>query len=135
MWQKLIKFSVYSLVFLMPLFWLPFSSEAFEFNKSYLLFVLVSIGILGWLGKMIFQDKKVIFRRTPLDFFVLGFLVVAIVSYWFSKDRISSLLGFYGRFWPSLMGILNLGGFYFLLTNNVGIKLKTQKSKVKNIKR
>jgi len=106
----------------MPLFWLPFSSEAFEFNKGYLLFVLVSIGMLGWLGKMIFQDKKVIFRRTPLDFFVLGFLVVAIVSYWFSKDRISSLLGFYGRFWPSLIGILSLGGFYFLLTNNVNPK-------------
>ena len=132
MWQKLIKFSVYSLVFLMPLFWLPSSSEAFEFNKTSLLFVLVSIGILGWLGKMVFQDKKVIFRRTPLDIYVLIFLAVMLLNFWFSKDKISSLLGFYGRFWPSLIGILSLGGFYFLLTDNVGIKLKTQKSKAKN---
>ncbi|MCD6500642.1 tetratricopeptide repeat protein [bacterium] len=119
MWQKIIKFSVYSLVFLMPLFWLPFSFEAFEFNKGYLLFVLVSIGMLAWLGKMIFQDKEIRFRRTPLDLYVLGFLVIMIFSTLFSQDRISSLLGFYGRFWPSLVGILSLGGFYFLLTNNI----------------
>ncbi len=122
MWQKVIKLSIYALVFLMPLFWLSFSFEAFEFNKGYLLFILVSIGILAWLGKMIFQDKEIRFRRTPLDLYVLGFLVVMIFSALFSQDKITSLLGFYGRFWPSLMGILSLGGFYFLITNNVKAK-------------
>ncbi len=120
MFQKVIKFSIYGLVFLMPLFWLSFSFEAFEFNKTYLLFILVSIGILAWLGKMIFEGKEIRFRRTPLDLFVLGFLAVMILSAIFSQDKISSLLGFYGRFWPSLLGILSLGGFYFLITNNVG---------------
>lgn len=119
MWQRVIKFSIYGLVFLIPLFWLPFSFEAFEFNKGYLLFVLVSIGILAWLGKIIFHDKEIRFRRTPLDLYVLGFLLVMIFSALFSQDKISSLLGFYGRFWPSLIGILSLGGFYFLITNNV----------------
>ena len=122
MWQKLIKFSIYGLVFLMPLFWLPFSVEAFNFNKSYLLFALVSIGILAWLGKMIFENKKIVFQRTPLDLYVLIFLAMIILNFWFSKSRVSTLLGFYGRFWPSLVGILSLGGFYFLLTNNVNPK-------------
>ena len=122
MWQKVIKFSIYALVFLMPLFWLPFSFEVFELNKAYLLFILVSIGILAWLGKMIFKDKEIRFRRTPLDLYVLGFLVVMIFSALFSQDKITSLLGFYGRFWPSLLGILSLGGFYFLLTNNIRAK-------------
>ena len=40
----------------------------------------------------------------------------------FSQDKITSLLGLYGRFWPSLVGVLSLGGFYFLLTNNVQIR-------------
>ena len=121
MWQKIIKFSIYSLVFLVPLFWLPISFEAFEFNKGYLLFILVSIGLIAWLGKMIFQDKEIRFRRSPLDFYVLGFLVVMIFSALLSQDKISSLLGFYGRFWPSLIGTLSLGGLYFLVTNNIGI--------------
>ncbi len=141
MFQKVIKFSIYGLVFLMPLFWLPFSFEAFEFNKGYLLFFLVSIGMLAWLGKMIFQDKEIRFRRGPLDLYVLGFLGVMIFSALLSQNRIASLLGFYGRFWPSLIGILSLGGFYFLLTNNVTVKSKIQnpndktnpKSQIQNI--
>jgi len=108
----------------MPLFFLSFSFEAFEFNKGYLLFILVSVGLIAWLGQMIFQDKKIKFRRTPLDFYVLGFLVIMIFSALLSQDKITSLLGFYGRFWPSLIGILSLGGFYFLITNNVTTPLK-----------
>lgn len=119
MFQKIVKTAIYLLVFLLPLFWLPFSLEAYEFNKGYLLFFLVSVAILGWLGHMIFTEKRIRFRRTPLDYFVLGFLALVILSAVLSKDRISSILGFYGRFWPSLLGTLSLGGFYFLLTNNV----------------
>lgn len=126
MFKKLIKYVIYGLVFLMPLFWLPFSIEAFSFNKVYLLFFLVTIGILAWLAKMIFQDKAITFRKTPLDLFVLGFLLIMILSAVFSKDRVSSVLGFYGRFWPSLLGLLSLGGLYFLLTNNVGKRKITE---------
>jgi len=125
MFKKIIKVTIYLLVFLVPLFWLPLSFEAFEFNKGYLLFFLVSIGVLAWFGKMIFQDKKISFRRKPLDIFVLVFLVVMVLSAIFSKDSVSSIYGFYGRFWPSLISILSLGLFYFLVTNNVTIKSQT----------
>ncbi len=139
MFNKITKFAIYGLVLLTPLFFLPVSFEAFEFNKGYLLFALVSIGILSWLAQMVFKTKKLQFRRTRLDFFVLGFLVVMILSVVFSKDANSSLYGFYGRFWPSLIGILSLGGLYFLLTNVVsprtvlvegdkGSKRKTEKA-------
>jgi len=130
MFQKIIKFSICALVFLMPLFFLPFSFEAFEFNKGYLLFFLVTIGLLAWLGKMVFKDKRVSFRRTPLDLFVLGYLAVMILNVIFSQDRITSLLGLYGRFWPSLVGTLSLGGFYFLLTNNVSPLINADKKPI-----
>ncbi|MDD4990385.1 MAG: tetratricopeptide repeat protein [Candidatus Pacebacteria bacterium] len=119
MFQKIVKACVYLLVFLMPLFWLPFSLEAYDMNKAYLLAFLVGIGILAWIGRMIFQDRKIIFKRTPLDFFVLGYLAVLILTVIFANDKISSLLGFYGRFWPSLLSVASLAGFYFLVTNNV----------------
>jgi len=122
MFKKLIKFCLCTLVFLMPLFFLSLTVEAFEFNKGYLLSFLISVGFLAWLGKMVFKDKKVVFRRTPLDIFVLAYLGVMILATVFSQDKITSLYGFYGRFWPSLIGILSLGVFYFLVTNNVEIE-------------
>lgn len=119
MWQKIVKASIYLLVFLLPLFWLSTSVEVFDFNKTYLLFFLVLIGFLAWFAGMIFKEKKIRFRKGPLDVFVLVFLLVMILNAVFSVDKTSSIFGFYGRIWPNLIGILSLGVFYFLVTNNV----------------
>jgi len=117
--NQIVKISIYLLVFLLPLFWLPFSFEMFEFNKQYLLFFLVSIAFFAWLAKMILIDKEIRFRRTPLDIFVLAFIFIAILSAIFSVDKGLSLFGFYGRFSDGLIGLLSLGVLYFLITNNV----------------
>ncbi len=128
MWQKVVKGSIYLLVFLMPLFWLSFSFEAFEFNKTYLLFLLSAVGLLAWLARMVFEDKKVRFKKGPLDIFILAFLVTMILSTVFSIDKISSLFGFYGRFWPNFIGLISLIIFYFLVTNNVEWKGENAKN-------
>ena len=66
-----IKFSIYGLVFLMPLFWLSWTNEVYEFNKQYLLVFLVGLALLAWLVKMIVVQKRFVFRRTPLDIWIL----------------------------------------------------------------
>ena len=106
--NRIIKLSICSLVFLLPLFFLPFSFEAFEFNKQYLLFFLVSLAFFSWLAKMVLVDKEIRFKRSPLDIFVLAFLFIAILSAVFSVDKSSSLFGFYGRFSDGLIGLLSL---------------------------
>jgi len=116
--NTIIKFSLYSLIFLLPVFFLPFSFEAYEFNKQYLLFFLVSLAFLAWFAKMIICDKEIKFRRTPLNIPILVFIFIAILNTVFSIDRISSLFGFYGRFSDNLIGILSFGALYFLITNN-----------------
>lgn len=130
--SKVVKYSIYVLVFLLPLFWLPFSFEMFEFSKLYLLFFLVSLGFFAWLAKMVIYDKEIRFKRSPLDYFVLGFLFVAVLSAFFSVDKDSSVFGFYGRFSNGLIGLLSLGALYFLVTNNVGVKPKAQNSNDKS---
>jgi len=117
--NRIIKISISLLVFLIPLFFLPFSFEAFEFNKQYLLFFLVLISLFAWLGKMVLVDQAVKFKRTPLDIFVIGFLLLAVLSAIFSVDKGSSIFGFYGRFSDGLLGLLSLGVLYFLITNNI----------------
>src|SRR6056297_1953413 len=130
MWKKVINFSILGLVFLVPLFWLPFTFEVLEFNKIYLLFALTAIGIIAWIGKMVFKEKELKIRTTSLDIFILLFLGVLGLSAWFSQDQIISVLGNYGRFWPSLLGIFTLGSFYFLFTNNVKVGTKEEKTEL-----
>ena len=115
----IIKMAIYGLVFLIPLFWLPGSIEAFEFNKQYLLVFLVGLALLAWLVKMIVVQKRFVLRRTPLDIWILFFMVVMVLSAIFSIDEISSWLGFYGRFSDAVVGILALCLMYFLVVNNL----------------
>ncbi|MCK4454311.1 tetratricopeptide repeat protein [Candidatus Parcubacteria bacterium] len=132
--NRILRGSIYSLVFLLPLFFLPFSFEAFEINKQYLLSFLVSIALFAWLAKMVVVDKEIRFRRTPLDLPILAFLVIAVFSAIFSVDKMSSLFGFYGKFSDGLIGLLSLGALYFLITNNGGLNLEKLKVTVKSSK-
>lgn len=116
--EKIIQLGFYLLVFLLPLFWLPFSFEFYEFNKQYLIFFLVSVIFLAWLAKMLVSDKEVRVQRTIFDIPILGFVAIATLSAVFSVDKFSSLFGSYGRFSNGLITLLCLAIFYFLLANN-----------------
>jgi len=103
----------------MPLFWLPWTVEAHEFNKQYLLFFLTGFALLAWLVKMIVIQKKIIFRRTPLDIWILIFTAMIILSAVFSVDKIASWMGSYSRFSDSVIGMLCMVAIYFIITNNI----------------
>jgi len=117
--NKIIKICIYLAVFLIPLWFLPFSFEVFEFNKQFLLALLVSIAFFCWIAKMVLVDKELKFKKTPLDLFVAVFIFVAILSAIFSADKGSSIFGFYGRFSDGLIPLINLAVLYFLITNNI----------------
>ncbi|MFH1461063.1 MAG: hypothetical protein ABIF84_01420 [Patescibacteria group bacterium] len=121
----LIKFPIYALVFLMPLFWLPWTIEVYEFNKQYLLVFLVAVAFLAWLAKLVIVRKKLYLRRTALDVWILVFMAIMILSAVFSIDSISSWLGFYGRFSDSVISILALTVMYFVVVNNMKAGAKT----------
>jgi len=134
MLNKILRFLMYSTVFLMPVFFLPLTFEVLEFNKLHLLFFLVWLSVIVWLLKMIVKDKKVSIKYSMIDFAVLGFMAVAIISSIFSVDKISSLFGYYGRFSTGLISTLTFGAFYFLIVNNIGnakLKIKNKKQQIK----
>ncbi len=113
--DSIIKFSVYGAVFALPL-------VQFELNKLYVLFFFASLGMVSWFAKMVLKDREIVIKKTPLNFFVLAFLVVLIVSTLFSADKWASLLGSYGRFSDGLVGMLSFAGLYFLIVNNLSSK-------------
>ena len=116
--NRIIKYSIYLLVFFVPLFWLPYTFEAFEFNKLYLVFYLAVIALAAWLVKMFVVEKRLNLRRTPLDIAILVFLLAIIITSVFSVDSVSSWLGFYGRFTDSTIGLIALVILFFVVVNN-----------------
>lgn len=120
--QKIINFSIYALVFLIPFFFLPFSAEIVEFNKLYLLIALAALGFFAWIYKMLFQEKTVKIRAGKGDLAILIFLILTVASVFFAKDKITAIWGENTRFWPSLIGVLALGIFYFVCSNNIAVK-------------
>ena len=113
-----LRYFIYFLVFLLPIFVLPFSVEIFEFNKTLLLFAVSSLAFLIWIAKMIVIDRHLAFVRTPLNIPIVIFIFIILLSTALSVDKISSVLGFYGRFSESLMVYLSLAMLYFVGVNS-----------------
>ncbi|MDP2926907.1 MAG: tetratricopeptide repeat protein [bacterium] len=114
--SRLLYYGFAVLVFLVPLFWLPFSFEAWEFQKIFLIFFLgLAIVIISAIESRRENPGGFSFKILwPFDFLVLIFLALALVSAFFSVDRIASLFGFYGRFSDGLVGLLSFILVYLL---------------------
>ncbi|MDA1337273.1 MAG: tetratricopeptide repeat protein [bacterium] len=111
--------SIYLIVFLVPLVWNPWTFESFEFPKQYVLIFLVLLGLGTWLAKMVFTERELHFKRTPLNLPILLLAAALVLSSIFSVDIWSSLFGHYGRFSDGLFGVLASIGLYFLITNTI----------------
>ena len=124
--QTIINKCLFLLVFLIPLFWSPFTSSSYDFGKYQVLFVLASISFLAWSAKVVLKDKEISFNLNLLDLSVLAFLSIGILSTIFSVDKYVSLFGSYGSFSDGLIGLLSLGVVYFLIR---GAKKRTDNNK------
>lgn len=90
------KYSVYVSVFLIPIFFLPWTADVLDFNKQTLLLLLVFVGVLSWMIKILISGK-VEFNPSKLYIAVAVFLLAGILSTIFSLYRYGSFWG-----WPQL---------------------------------
>ncbi len=111
--QSIIFSLVVAAAFLTPLFFLPTTSEFFEFNKFTALLILTIASFIVWAVKMIFE-KRVVFTRTPLDIPILVILAVYFIAAYSSIDQFISFFGVQGRAWPSFIPLLIIAAFYFV---------------------
>lgn len=94
--DKIAKCSIYLAAFLVPLMYLPWAVNGLEFNKQALVIALAIVGTLAWLGKMLVQ-RRVEWRRTPINLFIGVYLVIYFVSAWFSQNQYLSFVGDFGQ--------------------------------------
>jgi tetratricopeptide (TPR) repeat protein len=116
--EQIKRWSVYLTIFLVPLFFLPWSFEALEWNKQYLLYFLIMVGLLSWLAKMMIE-KRIEFHRTPLDLPVIGFWFIVLISSLASATRTQSMLGALNNISFGFVPLTFYTLFYFLATNTL----------------
>jgi len=116
--SRIIRGSIYLLIFLMPFFFLPFPYEKVEFAKQILLWVLAGTAFLAWLGKMAIHDKEIRFKKDWFSIAVAIFTVVNLLVFIVSKDKYASLWGKFGRYSDSLLGLISLVLLFYTVINN-----------------
>ncbi|MCX6724158.1 MAG: hypothetical protein NT155_03260 [Candidatus Staskawiczbacteria bacterium] len=110
------KYSVYALVFLTPLFFLPQTAEVLDFNKQALLVLLVFISVFALLLKTLISGK---FEINKSFFHVIaGVLFLAyLLSTIFSVYRYGSFWGQPQQISESALTVICLLLFYFVFSN------------------
>ena len=77
------KYSIYALVFLVPIFFLPWTSDALDFNKQAVLIFLSFLAFFAWMAKAI-ALKKICLNPSKIHIAVAVFFVVYFASTVFS---------------------------------------------------
>ncbi len=110
------KYSIYALVFLLPILFLPWTSEVLDFNKQTLLIGLVFISLFSWMLKVLVSGKFEA-NVNKVHIFVGVFFLAYLLSTIFSVDKYGSFWG-----WPrvtsdGLLSIISLVILYFIVSN------------------
>lgn len=114
---KLVIFLFNLLFFLVPLTFLPNTSELFEFNKMVLVYLGTVLIATAWAIRMVL-NKRLIFRRTILDIPLMLFLISQVISTIFSIDFYTSLFGYYTRFNGGLLSTICYLILYWAFVSN-----------------
>lgn len=110
--DKIINGGLLVLVFLIPLFFLPLTSDFYDFNKNILLVVTAGLLLLAW-GLKMFLENGLRLKRTPFDLPVVLIAVTYLLSTFIvspNKIEVATLPGGTGT-------VVALTVLYFVVVN------------------
>jgi len=109
-----------SFVFLLPLFFVPLTTEFFSFNKLYLFFVFTLVLLVSYALKMA-VSKTFYVKRTFLDLPLLLILIGVALATIFSENKYYSIVGTLGNWEGSLITTVFLYIFYYVVVSNIKV--------------
>jgi Tfp pilus assembly protein PilF/O-antigen ligase len=116
--EKLNKITLYLLLFLIPIFFLPLTQNFLDFPKQILAQILISLSLIGWVGKRTLKgeinlkgNKKI--YLAPL-FILISLLISSFLSFSFKHSFLGLSLDFVDSFINHLLLII----FAFLILNS-----------------
>ncbi|MDI6689778.1 MAG: tetratricopeptide repeat protein [Actinomycetota bacterium] len=116
-WDGIIHWSLFLLVFLFPLLVNPFLPPIFTLPKLTFLRILTIVMLFAWSVKVI-KSGRIRFIRTTLNIPVLALAFVAILTTITSVHFLTALFGEYSR-WEGSLTFLNYLLIFFIATNFV----------------
>lgn len=115
---QITRFALFGIVFLIPLFYFPKTSETLELPKQFLLIMLTVVALTAWIGQVV-ATRKLEFHRTAFDIPLAIFWATLLLATLTSRDRLSSLLGNYESYTWSFLTITSLLILFFLVIQTV----------------
>jgi len=113
----IIRASYFVLLTVVPLIFLPWNYELFEFNKMMVTYAVTAVVACAWVAKW-FAEKKISIVKTPLDFPIALFFVSQLLSSLFSIDRHISWFGYYSRFNGGMWSLICYTILYYAFVSN-----------------
>ncbi len=123
---KVVRSALYTAAFLMPLFFLPWTTGVLEINKQLLLAVTAGIGLMAWLLGVV-MSGHIRLRPTFMDTAIGGLFISTFVATLFSMATSKSVFGFSAATSASLVSVAALSILYFLvayIADDRGVRLK-----------
>ncbi len=128
-----------ALVFLLPLWFLPWGTDKIGLAKQLLMTILAGIGFIIWLYENM-SKGKIVYRKSAINIGIWLLLLVVTISTVFSLDSIKSFYSSSANF-VNLWNFILLGIFYLLVINSsvkvprrdVGGSSKKKNQKIKLI--
>lgn len=116
--KPLIRWVVYGLAFLLPLFFLAWTTEFLEFNKQTLLVLGAGIGLVLYLFDVI-KSGVLRYKTSKLYLPIFVFVLMSLLTAFFSKNVFQSFMGIGGNVVYSFVSTLALAVTFFLALNTV----------------
>lgn len=120
--QRIINYLYILLVSFTPLIFFTKFSESFELPKIIFLYAITILIVFVWIVRMLIE-KRIIFRRTLLDIPLVIFLLTQLVSTIYSIDTLTSIQGYYSRFYGGLTSSLAMCLLYWAAVSNLDKKI------------
>ena len=112
-WDKIIKWSLYLIMGLTPLFFLPWGVSPVASNKQFFVSALAGIALIAWLAKSI-ASGKLVWKKSLLNPAIIILLVLWGISSYFSISPFQSL-GFGSSEPDTFLNLLECALIFFLI--------------------
>ncbi|MFA6183776.1 MAG: hypothetical protein WC682_01600 [Parcubacteria group bacterium] len=119
--DKIMLFSFFMLFFGLPLFFTGLSFQGVVFEKQIYFYFWVLVALVSWVAKGVMVGEMKI-KRTSLDIPIASFLVVYLISAFFSVDKWHSFWGFFGDPSRGFLSVLAMVAVYYLILSNFNAK-------------
>ena len=127
-----LKLTFTLLIGTVPLAMHPYTSELFEFNKMWLVYIYALIIFFLWGTKAIIQ-RKIEIRRTPFDIPLLLFFASQLIATVISMDPHTSFWGYYSRFNGGFLSTLSYIFIYYAFVSNFSLSKDEEENEKFNI--